>query len=327
VSAGRNRAVALGVAGVGAGLAAVAAYGAARRHRSRGPIDLSELDLPNDLTSHSVRVDDGAVIHTIEHGTGRPIVLLHGVTLSIATWPYQIATLGKEFRVVAVDQRGHGKSERGSGGYGIERMASDAAQVLSHLDLRDAIVVGHSMGGMVIQQMCLDFQDLARERVAGTILLSTAAAVTQGIPGWPAMNRVVKPGAYAARTATRSARTWFPDGDVGYAMARLALGAKAAPHHVEHTRNMTASIAPATLAALMPGVVSFDIRARLKDYPVPALVVTGSRDLLTPPRLGREIAKRIPGAEFEVVPGAGHMLMMERGDWLNERIAAFARAH
>ncbi|MEY2467365.1 MAG: non-heme chloroperoxidase, partial [Actinomycetota bacterium] len=254
-------------------------------------------------------------------------VFLHGVTLSIATWPYQIAALSKEFRVIAVDQRGHGRSQRGEGGYGIARMASDAAQILSHLDLRDAIVVGHSMGGMVAQQMCLDFRELARERVAGTILLSTAAAVTQGIPGWPAMNSVVKPGAYAARQATGRARTWFPNGEVGYAMARLALGANADPRHVEHTRVMTAAIPAATLAALMPGVVGFDIRARLKDFPVPALVITGSRDLLTPPRLGREISKRIPHAEFEVVPGAGHMLMMERAEWLNERIITFANAH
>jgi non-heme chloroperoxidase len=277
--------------------------------------------------SHNVKVDDGTVIHTIDHGTGRPIVLLHGVTLSIATWPYQIAKLSKEFRVIAVDQRGHGRSQLGTKEYGIARMASDAAQVLSHFDLRDAIVVGHSMGGMVTQQMCLDFTELARERVAGTILLSTAAAVTQGMPGWPAMERVVKPGAFAARSATRGVGTWFPNGEVGYAIARLAHGAKADPRHVTHTRNMTGAIPPATLAALMPGVVSFDIRSRLKDYPVPALVITGSRDLLTPPRLGREIAKRIPHAEFEVVPGAGHMLMMERAEWLNDRIAAFASAH
>lgn len=323
----RNRAIALGVAGIGAGLAAAAAYEAARRHRGRAPLDLSELDLPSELISHSVEVDDGCMIHTIDHGSGRPIVLLHGVTLSIATWPYQIAALSKEHRVIAIDQRGHGQSARGLGNYGIERMAADAAQVIAHLDLRDAIVVGHSMGGMVTQQMCLDHADVARERIAGTLLLSTAAAVTQGIPGWPAMNRVVKPGSIAARQATRRATTWFPNGEVGYAMARLALGVKADPRHVEHTRLMTGAIPAATLAALMPGVVGFDIRARLKDYPVPALVITGSRDLLTPPRLGREIAKRIPDAEFEVVPGAGHMLMMERADWLNERIAAFATSH
>lgn len=316
----RNRAVAVGAAGVGAGLAAVAAYEAARRHRGRAPLDMSDLDLPDDLMSHNVTVDDGAVIHTVDHGEGRPLVLLHGVTLSIATWPYQIATLSKEFRVVAVDQRGHGRSQRGKDGYGIERMASDAAQVLSHFDLRDAIVVGHSMGGMVAQQMCLDFPDLARERVAGTILLSTACAVAQGIPGWSTMNRVVRPGALARAGG-------LPPGEVGYALARLAIGNKADPRHVTHTRNMTASIPPATLAALMPGVINFDIRSRLKDYPVPALVITGSRDLLTPPRLGREIARRIPGAEFEVVPGGGHMLMMERAEWLNERIAAFASAH
>ncbi|HVV36028.1 MAG TPA: alpha/beta fold hydrolase [Acidimicrobiales bacterium] len=317
----QNRALALGAAGVGAGLAATAAFQAARRHRNRA-LDLAELRLPNALTHHHVTVDDGAVIHTVENGHGRPLVLLHGVTLSIETWPYQIATLSKHFRVIALDQRGHGRSQRGSGGYGIARMASDAAQVLTHLDISDAVVVGHSMGGMVTQQMCLDFPDLARQRVAGTILLSTAAAVSPGIPGLSAVNRVANPG-----VLTRATGRGFPAGDVGYALARLAVGTNADPRHVAHTRNMTAAVPPATLAALMPGVIGFDIRSRLKDYPVPALVITGSRDLLTPPRLGRDIARRIPGAEFEVVSGAGHMLMMERAEWLNDRIAAFARDH
>jgi pimeloyl-ACP methyl ester carboxylesterase len=57
---------------------------------------------------------------------------------------------------------------------------------------------------------------------------------------------------------------------------------------------------------------------------LPALVITGSRDLITPPRLGSAIARAMPNAEFEVVPHGGHMLMLERRDWLNGRITAFA---
>ncbi|MEY2469513.1 MAG: hypothetical protein QOF21_2211, partial [Actinomycetota bacterium] len=194
------------------------------------------------------------------------------------------------------------------------------------LDLRDAIVVGHSMGGMITQQLCLDFPEFARDRIAGTILMSTAAAPGQGVPGFNVFNRFIEPGALAARQAARGS-SWIPKGQTGYAMARLALGHKADPRHVTHTLNMTAALPPATMAALLPHVVGFEVRHRLKDYPVPALVIVGSRDLLTPPRVGKALARGIPGAEFEVVSGAGHMLMMERAEWLNDRIDKFARDH
>jgi pimeloyl-ACP methyl ester carboxylesterase len=315
----RNRALALGVAGLGAGVAAAAAYSAARRHRD-DVLDLSELALPDDVEKLAVTVDDGTTIHGITVGSGQPIVLLHGVTLSVATWPYQVAALRKEFRVIALDARGHGLSKFVGAVSGLDRLASDVAQVFAQLDLRDAIVVGHSMGGMMTQQMVLDYPELARERIAGTILLSTAAAPGQGVPFARSTTRRWRPGTAIGRVA-------LPAGEVGYAFARLALGAKADPRYVAHTRNMTGGTHPHTLSHVLPHVVGFDVRSRLKDYAVPALVITGSRDLLTPPRVGRELARRIPGAEFEVVPGAGHMLMMERAEWLNERITAFANAH
>ncbi len=324
----RNRAIALGFAGVGAGAAVVAAYRGARKYRALGELDMSELALAEDLETIDVVVDDGATIHGVEAGSGRPIVLLHGVTLSVATWPYQLAALSKEYRVIALDARGHGLSKSDSAGWGIDRMASDVAQVLTQLDLKDAIIIGHSMGGMMTQQMCLDFPDLARERVAGTILLSTAAAPGQGVPGFKMFNRVARPGTTAlVNRRAASGNAWMPPAEIGYAMARLALGTSPDPRHVTHTRNMTTAFSPQTMSALMPHVIGFEVRHRLKDYPVPALVVVGSRDLLTPPRVGRDLARRIPGADFEVVPGAGHMLMMERGEWLNERVDAFARAH
>jgi 3-oxoadipate enol-lactonase len=310
----RNRVVALGAAGIGAGLAITAAYTAARRHRAEA-LDLSELALPDDVEKVAVTVDDGTTIHGVAVGSGQPIVLLHGVTLSVETWPYQLAALRKEFRVIALDARGHGLSKFFGAVSGLDRLASDVAQVFAQLDLRDAVVVGHSMGGMMTQQMVLDFPELARDRIAGTILLSTAAAPGQGFP-IPGSARRVRPGPIG-----------MPAGEIGFAVARLGLGAKADPRHVAHTRNMTAATHSHTYRHVLPHVVGFDIRSRLKDYAVPALVINGSRDLLTPPRVGRELARRIPGAEFEVVPGAGHMLMMERAEWLNERIARFANAH
>ena len=323
----RNRALALGLVGLGAGVAATAAYRGARKYRALGELDMSELTLADDLEAIDVVVEDGSTIHGVEAGSGRPIVLLHGVTLSVATWAYQLAALHKEYRVIALDARGHGQSKSALNGWGIEHMASDVSQVFEKLDLRDAIVVGHSMGGMITQQMCLDFPDMARERIAGTILLSTAASPAQSVPGFNVINRrAMRPGSSAVARAPRMGR-WTPPAELSYAVARLALGVDPDPRHVTHTRDMTLAMRPETISSLLPYVVGFDVRHRLKDYPVPALVIVGSRDLLTPPRVAKPMARLIPGAEFEVVSGGGHMLMMERAEWLNERIDAFARDH
>lgn len=323
----RNTALALGLVGLGAGASAVAAFRGARKYRAMGPLDMSELALAEDLESIDITVDDGSVIHGVAAGSGRPIVFLHGVTLSVATWPYQFAALSKEFRVIALDARGHGLSKSTSPGWGVDRMASDVAQVLTQLDIRNAIIVGHSMGGMMTQQLCLDFPDLARERIAGTILLSTAASPAQGVPGLGLINkRAVRSGSNVAGRAARISRV-EPPKEIVYAITRLALGAAADPRYVTHTQNMAMALAPETMAGLLPYVFGFEARHRLKDYPVPALVITGSRDLLTPPRVGRALANGIRGAEFEVVSGGGHMLMMERAEWLNERIVRFANAH
>jgi len=320
---GMTRGVALGLAAAGAATAGGAAYAAARHRRGRGPVDLSEFDLPDDLDHRTVDVDDGGRIHIVEAGRGRPIVLLHGVTLSVLTWTYQLRDLSDRYHVIAVDQRGHGVSEHGRGGLTIERMAADVASLVEQLDLRDAIVVGHSMGGFVAQQLALDHPEAAA-RISGLILLSTAAAIGQGVPGWDLMMRFFEPGASAVRLSQWRPGGWLPAGDVGMAVTRLSFGSKPSAEHVALAHRMTGSIGGAMLAELTPGIARFDIRRRLGEIAVPTLVITGSRDLITPPRLGAAIARGIPGAEFEVVPHGGHMLMLERRDWLNARITAFA---
>ena len=251
-------------------------------------------------------------------------MFLHGVTLSVLTWTYQLRDLSARYRVIAVDQRGHGLTEHGHGGLSVERMAADVASLIEELDLRDAIVVGHSMGGFVAQQMCIDHPELVTERVSGLVLLSTAAAIGQGVPGWDLMMRFFEPGASAIRMAKLRPGGWLPPGDVGMAVTRLAFGTKPDPKHIALTHQMTGSIAGSILAELTPWVARFDLRPRLAEITLPTLVITGSRDLITPPRLGAVVARGMPNADFEVVPHGGHMLMLERRDWLNGRIAAFA---
>ena len=112
----------------------------------------------------------------VEAGSGPPILLSHGVTLSVRTWAKQLDALAAAgFRVIAFDHRGHGESTVGTAGHGIEQLAHDMRSVIEGLDLHDVVIVGHSMGGIAAQSFCIHHPDLARARVAGIVLLSSLA--------------------------------------------------------------------------------------------------------------------------------------------------------
>ncbi len=110
-----------------------------------------------------------------------PIVLSHGVTLSVRTWFHQLEELPKEgFRTIAFDHRGHGQSVLGEEGHSLDNLGRDVKTVLEGLDLHDAVLVGHSMGGVAVQSFVTQFPEIAAERVAGIVLLSTLAYTPLG---------------------------------------------------------------------------------------------------------------------------------------------------
>ena len=124
---------------------------------------------------------DGGRIHVVERGSGRPLVLVHGMTMSSGIWSRQLAELSDRYRVVALDLRGHGRSAAGRDGFQIEAVAGDIAVALEGLDLEDAIVVGHSMGSMALIQFCASFAPARSRRVAGLVFLSASPGVV--VPG------------------------------------------------------------------------------------------------------------------------------------------------
>ena len=128
--------------------------------------------------SATIPSHDGGTIHVVNAGTGPPIVLSHGVTLSVRTWVRQLETLPAQgFHVVAFDHRGHGSSTLGESGFSVDNLGDDIRSVVERLDLRDAVLVGHSMGGIAVQSFLLRHPEVAAERVKGVVLLSTLARV------------------------------------------------------------------------------------------------------------------------------------------------------
>lgn len=310
--------------------AAVAGYAATRviSGRSRQRPDPAAHDdfspLP-DSVHRTLALDDGGQLHVVERGSGPPLVLLHGVTLSAVVWHYQMADLADRFRVIAVDHRGHGLSLAGEGGYGAGRLAADLAQALDQLDLEGAVIVGHSMGGMVAQRFLVDFPDVARQRVAGVVLMSTTAHTGSRVPGWERIVRSTGPVLQGAmRIGSKVPATLFSPTDLGFALTRIGFGKNPSPTHVDLNRKVVAAHSALVLAELWAGLTEFDIRAELADVDTPVLVVAGTHDNITPLFHNKEIARSIQGAELRVLEGGGHMLMLERRAEVNQLIEDFA---
>lgn len=324
-----RRGVVAGVAGV-VGAAAGAGYLVHRAALARWRVTEDEMAasaraLPDDLEHRMVEVGDGGRIHVVERGTGPPIVLVHGVTLGVATWAPQLRGLADRHRVLAVGQRGHGSSVAGRDGYSLERLAEDLLEVLEACGVRDAVLVGHSMGGMVSQLLVLDHSVEVRRHVAGLVLVATAAGPLLPGPGGPTLAGALAGAAgRGLRHAERRGRGMLPFEDLAVWAARVSFGIRPEPLDLELTRSMLTAMAPASMAGLIEPLLRFDVHARVGGITLPTRVVVGSRDLLTPPRTARALARGIPGAELTVLEGCGHMVMLERPSELDELLDRFS---
>ena len=319
------RTLALAAGGIAAGYAAERVL-VGRVHPRVAP-DPATFDPPPDAVHRDISVSDGGSLHVVERGTGRPLVLLHGITLSALTWHYQLQDLAGELRVIAVDHRGHGSSKPGDGGWELDRLALDVRELLEDLDLRDAVIVGHSMGGMVTLRLALDHPEVVRERVAGIVLMSTSGTPVHRLAAWKVLADAVTPSVKRGLAlGDRLPGGLFPASDLSALVFRVGMGRGASPEHVELNRLMTASTPVSVWSELMSGVVGFDVHDRLHEIDVPALVLVGTRDLLTPPAAARTLVAGLRRARPLVgFPGAGHMLMLERRHEVNEALVRFAK--
>ena len=304
-----------------------AVYGAqrlvARRMRRRPDGDAPRaLEAPT-YVDHRINSHDRGTIYVVENGSelDPPIVLSHGVTLSVRTWFHQLEELPKEgFRAIAFDHRGHGQSVLGEEGHSLDNLGRDVRTVLEALDLRGAVLVGHSMGGVAVQSFVTQFPEIAAERVAGIVLLSTLAHTPFGSRSTRTKARLEK----VLKRAPDAQWLWDSP-NLGFLAARLGFGKSPRPSHVELVRKMMGECPAETRLEAPRVLVGLDLTADLPHVRIPTLVIGGTHDLLTPPFEARRIAGLIPGARLELIPDGGHMLMLERTDELDRLIVDFAR--
>lgn len=266
---------------------------------------------------------NGIDIYYEEHGPadGEPVLLIMGFMSHAGIWFAQVEALKECYRVIALDNRGAGRSSAPEGPYSIAQMADDADALLGHLGISSAHIVGASMGGMIAQEFALRHPG----RVCSLVLMCTT-------PGGPRSfgHAEMIEASVAVREAESMEQLQTPErlqenllqvftpefmqGNSPQLQAAIVQGLQHLP-------------AIAGVKAQMAAILAHDTVDRLPRIAALTLVMTGKDDTLVDARNSSLLAERIPNAELRTFDGARHGFNIECAEAVNEALLAFLAKH
>ena len=268
---------------------------------------------------------------------GGTLILTHGLCLTESVWHYQKRDLaGGRFGMVTWDLPGHGHSDRIAAGELTQEMAIDAlARVVDeYTDPRGAILVGHSLGGVVALGYLARHAETAARRVRGVVLVSTpirqfAHSIAGNWPGARAEARILgRALRYLIESEAIDRRLARDVGgeasSLSYRVVRVGFGRNASPTQVRYVRDVIASVPPQVRTDAFRAMTAYDVAPHLERIRHPSLVVIGEQDRLINPGESRELASRLPGADVLSLPHVGHAAFLEVPKTFNAAVAGFA---
>ncbi|WP_018761037.1 alpha/beta fold hydrolase [Arthrobacter sp. 135MFCol5.1] len=256
-----------------------------------------------------------------DHGSGQPVVLIHGYPLDGSSWEKQTAALlGAGYRVITYDRRGFGKSSKPADGYDYDTFAADLNTLLTTLDLDNVVLVGFSMGTGEVGRYLGTYGSARVARAAFLGSLEPYLLKTDDNPdGVP---QDVFDGLKAAVTADRYA--FFTEFFKNFYNSETFLGTpRLSQEAVDASWNLAAGAGATASVAAQPTWLT-DFRQDIPKIDVPALIVHGTADNILPiDSTGRQIAKALPTAEYVEIEGAPHGLLWTHAAEVNEALLGF----
>ena len=294
-----------GAVATAAGVAAAGVLAARRWARADDPTTGDPLGLP-DGEDVIIESADGAklAVRVMGPGDGEWVVLAHCWTGDRRTWaPVVRLLVDAGHRVAVYDQRGHGESTVGGDGCTLEALGDDVRAVLEGMDVTDAVLAGHSMGGMSIMSFCARHPDVAKERIAGVGLVATTSGRINRARGFN--------GPVLGIIGSRAVTQLVGNKRVGPALVRRTIGRRPAIAPLLGVAETFAATDPKVRSSFLGAMLAMDLEDGLAAIDIPTVIVCGTRDLLTPLRHSKLLAETIPGARLVVLPDCGHMLPCE----------------
>ena len=246
-----------------------------------------------------------------EAGVGDTCVLmLHGIGGGRHAFARQMGPLAAAgYQAVAWDMPGYGHSAT-IDPYTMDALADECLELIDVLAARRLVLVGHSMGGMVAQEVAAR----APERVAALVLAATTAAFGKPDGAW-------QRAFIAERTARLAAGMTMAE------LAKLLVADMVAPNAdasaIAEASAVMAAVPPSIYCAALVALMGFDRRAALADVRIPTLLIAGEHDKNAPPALMQKMAERIAGSQFVGLEGCGHLMNFEKPDAFNAAVLGF----
>lgn len=249
-------------------------------------------------------------LHGEVTGQGPPLLFIHGLGSSARDWEPQVREFSKTFQVVTLDLRGHGRSDKPPGPYGIPLFVSDVAAFLQARRISGAHVVGLSLGGCVAFQLALDFPDLVRSLV---LVNSAPEFIRRSFKTWLETWR---------RTAIVRWRGLRPMGE------RLGRRLLPRPEHARLRAVFVERFAkndPRAYLNSLKALIGWSVTDRLGSIRCPVLVVASEHDY-SPVAAKEKYVRQIPDSRLAVMPAAHHAVPVEQPEEFNAVLAGFLAA-
>ncbi len=252
----------------------------------------------------------GAIPSWIEAGgASRSLVFLHGIGGNAQSFDRQLPAFAEAWRAIAWNMPGYGGTSL-DGAMTWPSLVDALLRLLDHLRIERAVVVGHSMGGMVAQDLALDHPD----RVEALVLSATSAAFGSADGSFQErflaerlapLDQGLTPADLAPEVMPGLFKAFATDAAIGRAVASMS------------------AIPAATYRAALRCLVTFDRRGDLAAIACPTLILAAEKDETAPPKGMERMAAKIPDARYHCLPGAGPLANLERPDAFNAAIDAF----
>jgi pimeloyl-ACP methyl ester carboxylesterase len=273
-----------------------------------------------------VEVEDGRLYYDVS-GKGPSLVLIHGAWASHEWWRWQVPELSKDYQVLSVDVRGHGRSSPLKAAYSVDGFTRDLESFLQKVEIDQAVLVGWSMGGIISMEYCLNHPS----KVRALILIATRGHRN------PQMKRRIMFQYLQARLSL------IMDFTSPRKYDRAAEGFSGEQERVKReVENMLSPITPReafdwVMADLTnnprenyfevaKSIWTWEAGEELKRINVPTLIMVGEKDSRTPPRFSHLLHAEIPNSKLVIVENASHCLALERPQVVNEEIIKFLKS-
>jgi non-heme chloroperoxidase len=255
-----------------------------------------------------------------DHGSGRPVVLMHGYPLSCRAWDKQVPSLLENgYRVIAYDRRGFGKSSQPASGYDYDTFANDLRTLMEALDLSDVTLVGHSMGTGEVTRYLGTFG--SKRVVSGVLISPIPPFLLQTSDNPEGVPKSLFDGFIAAAKADMPA--WMKGFLDSFYNADKLRGTLVSDQAFQASWNLAVTASAAAAVACIP-TWETDFRADLTKIDVPILVIQGDDDNVLPfAKTGERLQGLIPDLRVVVIKGGPHAIPWTHADQVNESLLKF----